>query len=101
MLQVTVRDRFALGMRRQPPLAAADQLLNLVVVDEIMLVVVEYRDEHVKMRQQVAQAAFATKRHREVAAGPPLCIGFVPNVSLSLYRIPERFEPPAQKQFSA
>jgi len=53
---------------RQPPLATADQLLNLVVADEIMLVVVEYRDEHVKMRQQVAQAAFATKRHREVAA---------------------------------
>src|SRR5260370_21686252 len=98
MLQVTVRDRFALGMRRQPPLATADQLLNLVVADEIMLVVVEYRDEHLKMRQQVAQAAFATKRHREVAAGPPLWTRFVQELGPCPYRKPERLRKCAPTQ---
>ena len=57
VLQVAAGDQLALGVRREPALAVAQQLLDLVVADPVVLVVVEHRDEHVEVGEQVAQAA--------------------------------------------
>ena len=52
----SARDQLALGMRGQPALAVAQQLLHLVVADPVVLVVVQHRDQHIEVREQVAQA---------------------------------------------
>src|SRR5688500_919245 len=47
VLQIPPRDEVTLGMHRKPALAAANQLVDLVVADPIVLLVVEYGHEHV------------------------------------------------------
>ena len=58
-LQVAAGDQLALGVRRQPALAVAQQLLDLVVADPVVLVVVEHRD-----RARRGASAGRASRHR-------------------------------------
>ena len=56
------------GMADEPALAVAKQLLHLVVADPVVLLVVEHRNEHVQVRQQVAQPARRAERDGEQPA---------------------------------
>ena len=56
VLEVAVDDQLALGMPGEPALAAAQQLLHLVVADPVVLLRVEHRHEHVEVREQLARA---------------------------------------------
>ena len=55
VLEIAARDGFALGMRRQPALAVAQKFFHLVIADPVVLVVVQHRHEHVKMREKLLQ----------------------------------------------
>ena len=73
VLQVAAGDQLALGVRGQPALAVAQQLLDLVVADPVVLVVVEHRDQHVEVRQQLAQRQRRARAStREVRALAPV-----------------------------
>ncbi len=54
-LQVAAGDLFLLRVPGQPALALRQQLLHLVVADEVVLLVVEDRDQDVQVRQQLRQ----------------------------------------------
>ena len=49
VLQVTPRDRLALGVGRQPGAGLGDEFVNLVVSDPIVLVGVERGNENVEV----------------------------------------------------
>ena len=55
MLEVAVDDLLLLRVRRQPRLAVAKQLLHFVLADPVVLVVVQHRDQHVQVREQIVQ----------------------------------------------
>ena len=70
--EVAPRDELALGMLRQPALAAAEQLLDLGCADPVVLLVVEHRDEHVQVGEQVLQADIGLQGHPLVRRLAPL-----------------------------
>ena len=67
MLEVAARDELALRVRGQPARAAAQQLLDLGRADPVVLRVVEHRQKHVEVRQQLGEpqrAAVEPQRRR-------------------------------------
>src|SRR5687768_13623914 len=58
-------------MGREPPFAAREQLVDLVAPHPVMLVVVEHRDEHVEVPEQVLQPGRPTQRDVVVRALTP------------------------------
>ncbi len=55
--QIAGRDQLAGRMLGEPALALVEQLVDLAPLDEIVLLAVEHGDQHVEMRQQIAQPA--------------------------------------------
>ena len=72
MAQVAAGDQRALGVGGQPVAGAAQQLVDLVGPDPVVLVVVEHRQQHEQVLQQVAEPHGAGERDVEVAAVAPL-----------------------------
>jgi hypothetical protein len=102
MLQVPARDDLALRVRREPPLAVAQQLLDLVVADPVVLLVVQHRHQHVQVREQLGEPLRSRERDREVAAVAPLGRQRgIERVRLGRHRPPERLEQPAQELVAA
>ena len=65
----------------EPALSAAEELLDLVVAHPVVLVVVQDRDEHVEVREQLGRAACVpARRDGEVAARAPLGVLLVERV---------------------
>jgi hypothetical protein len=71
VLQVAATDQLASGMGRQPRAALVEQLASLVLADPVVLVVVEHRQQHVEMRQQVGEPHPARETDRQVPTGAP------------------------------
>jgi len=92
MLEVPVGDGFALGMRGQPPFALGEEFFHLVAADVIMLAVVEHRNEHVKVRQQLGQGRRLLERDRVVWALAPLGELLVQRMPHSVDHVPQRPE---------
>src|ERR1700735_2992088 len=92
MLEVPLGDELACGVSREPSLAMAQELRDLVVTDEIVLVVVKDGDEHVEVREQVADLAGGSQGDPEVGALPPVGEGWVEVVSGRLDGVAERLE---------
>ena len=55
MDQVARHDDIARRVAVEPALAVTKQLLDFVVADPVVLLIVEHRNEHVEVRQQLAQ----------------------------------------------
>jgi hypothetical protein len=53
LLQVAPDDQIALGMRAEPTLTSAHQLLDLGLVHPVVLVVIEHREQHIKVIEQI------------------------------------------------
>ena len=92
MLQVAVGDQVPLGMAAQPPIAEAQQLVYFIVADPVMLVVVQYRQQHIQVGQQVLEPGFRCEAHAEVWAGAPLRKARIERVSLNLNSVAERLK---------
>ena len=56
-LQISARDFLFARVSRQPGAAVRQQLFELVVADEVVLVVVEDRNQDIEMREQLARVA--------------------------------------------
>ena len=53
--QVPTSNRVALRMLGEPPFAVAQKLVDFIVPDPVVLLIVEYGDEYIQMRQQLVQ----------------------------------------------
>jgi hypothetical protein len=101
MLQVASHDEVALGVRRQPALAAAQQLLDLGLADEVVLVVVEDRHQHVDVLQQVLEAERRPQLEVEVRALPPVGKVLVQGAPGGGDLVAERLEEPPEQLLAA
>jgi len=97
MLQVARGDERALRVRGEPALAVAHQLRDLVVADPVVLVVVQHRDEHVEVREQVAQARRGAQRERIVGALAPVRKKRVERMGRDVDGVAQGLEQPAQQ----
>ena len=77
------------------------QLLDLVVPDPVVLLIVENRNEHVQVRQQVAQPARCSQRNREQPARAERRHALVEFVTRRFDRVAERLEQRAEKRLAA
>ena len=77
------------------------QLLDLVVADPVVLLIVENRNEHVQVRQQVAQPARRAQRDREQPARTEDRHALVELVARRLDRVAERLEQRAEECLAA
>ena len=87
-------------MRGQPPFTVAEQLLHLVVTHPVVLVVVQYGDEDVEVREQVAQAHLALQAHREAGAVAPFGELFVQGKRPSADRVAQRLKQILEEPFT-
>src|SRR5206468_2719871 len=78
-----------------------DPLLDLVVTDPVVLLVVEHGDQHIEMRQQVAQPASAPQSHAEVVALPPTRERLVQRQTRRFDLIAKRSEQPLEQTVTA
>src|SRR5262245_34583156 len=88
-------------MVAEPARAVTQQLFDFVVADPIMLLVVERRDQHVEMREQIAQAAMSPQFDSEVLALAPFWRSFVQAAPPRRHRVAYRFEQPPQNLLPA
>ena len=88
-------------MAVEPALAVAKQLLDLVVAHPVVLLIVENRNEHVEMRQQVAQPACRAERDGEQPARAERRHALVELVPRRLDLVAERLEQAAKKRLAA
>src|SRR4029078_10360036 len=71
VLQVAPGDEVLLWMGGEPTFALVKQLLEFVLADEVVLVVVENRDEDVQVGQEIGQCSLGPELHGEVGALAP------------------------------
>jgi hypothetical protein len=64
--QVALDDQVARGMALQPAFATLHQLGDLVLADPVVLVVVEHRDQHIEVVEQVAQPRGSGQSKRDI-----------------------------------
>src|SRR5262249_50707531 len=90
--EVAVRDQVLLRMRREPALAVRDELLDLGVADEVVLVVVQYGEEHVEEREAGVDGLLARDLEREDAGAAPRGEVRIEGVRLDSNLVAERTE---------
>ena len=100
-LQVAAGDLFLLGVAGQPALALGEQLLHLVLADEVVLAVVEHRDQDVEVRQQVRERGRLADGDREVRTLAPLGEAFVQRIADGLDLVAQRLEDASQEPLAA
>ena len=85
VLEVAAHDGVALRVLRQPAFSLAHELVHLVVTDPVVLVVVQDRNEHVEVAQEVAQARGLAQGQRKVEALAPVGETFVQRMPLGFH----------------
>src|SRR5439155_2842906 len=70
--QVSIRDELTCRMRREPALSSAEELVDLVPTNPVVLVVVEYRNEDIKVPKQILQSYRPAEDEVVVSALAPL-----------------------------
>ena len=88
-------------MAVEPALTVAKQLLDLVVADPVVLLIIEDRDEHVQVRQQVAQSARRSQRDGEQPARAERRHALVECVTRRFDLVAERLEQRAEERLAA
>lgn len=84
-------------MRLEPPLAARQQLLDLLVADVIVLLRVEHRRQHDEVSEQVCEPARRRKPQRDVGAWPPVGPMRIERDGIAGHSIAEWLEEPLDK----
>ena len=100
-LEVSKRDRFALGVLRKPSFPASQQFVDLVRTDPVVFVVVEHRYDDRQMPKQLGQRHGVLDGHRRVRTVTPLSKVRIERMSLDAHRVSERFEQRAHERLPA
>ena len=101
MHEIARDDDVARRMAIEPALAVTKQLFDLVVSNPVVLLIVEHRNEHVQVGQQVAQPARCSKRDGKQPARAERRHALVEFVARRFDRIAERLEQPAEERLAA
>jgi hypothetical protein len=101
VFQVAIGDQLALGVLAKPALTMPQEFFHFRITNPIMLIVVEDRDEHIEMRQQITQANGALEPNGVVGTLTPLRKFLVERVPGCCYFVTQnkrrnRFSPPRQ-----
>src|SRR5579875_147354 len=99
--QVTASNLVLLWMAGQPALAFVEQLLQFVFADEIMFAAIKYRNEHIKMCQQVRECGRLADGNGEVRTFAPFGKLLVQRIADSLNRVSQRLEDASQEHLAA
>ena len=83
--QVPVGDELTCGMRCEPSLSSAEELVDLVPTDPVVLVVVEHRDEDIKVPKQILQPHDPAEDEVVVGALAPLRPTGIDRLTAGLY----------------
>jgi hypothetical protein len=97
MNEIAGDDGIARGVAVEPALPVTKQLLDFVVPNPVVLLIIENRNEHVQMRQQVAQPTRCSKRHCKQSARAKGRHALVEFVACRIDRIAERLEQRAEE----
>ncbi len=100
LFEVAARDRLAFRMRPQPALTVTQKFLHLVIPNPIMLVVVQHRHEHVKMRQKLSQRHPRVQLDSEIRAFSPVGKLLIKWQPVRGHFVAERRKKLAQKLFA-
>ena len=96
VLEVAVDDQLALRMRWQPIGAMAQELLDLVLGDPVVLFPVHYWDQDIEVTEQIAQATSRLQFHGKVRAFAPVLKPGVQGITLSRDGVAHRLENPPE-----
>src|SRR4029079_5294689 len=88
-------------MAIEPALPMTKQLLDFVVTNPVVLLVIENRNEHVQVREQVAQPPGRSQCDREQPARTERRHALVEFVTSRLDRIPKRLEQCTEERFAS
>lgn len=99
--QVARDDHVSRRMLVQPAFTMTQELLDFVVSNTVVLLVVQYWDQHVQVRQQLAQAARRSQRDSKQPAGPKSGHALVEFVAGRLDVVAERLEERTEKSVAA
>lgn len=100
-LQVAAGDLFLLRAVGRPARSLRQQFLHFVGDDEVMLLIVEDRDQGVRVRQQFRERRFPGDRHGEVRTLDPLGKALVDRMVDRFDRVAERLEDGAEEPLAA
>jgi len=81
-------------MGGQPARAAADELVDLGLVDPVVLVIVEHGQQDVEVVEQIGHALGSVQAQREVPTGPPVGVLGIERDGLGRDLVAERREQP-------
>ena len=101
MHEIARDDGVARRMAVEPALPVTKQLFDFVVPNPVVLLIVENRNQHVQVRQQVAQPARCSQRNREQSARAERRHALVEFVTGRFDRIAERLEQRAEERLAA
>lgn len=90
--EISRGDGFALRVRRQPAFPFAQQLLDFIVADPVVLLSIQHRDKDINMGQQILQPFPTADPDRIVEPVTPFRKMFVKRVLLGRDTVPERLE---------
>ena len=99
--EVSRNDGVSRWMAIEPALPMTKQLLDFVVADPVVFLVVENRNEHVQVREQVAQPPGRPQCDREQPARTERPHALVEFMTSRLDCIPERLEQRAEERFAS
>src|SRR5262245_37472301 len=88
-------------MLSEPPLSFGKQLFQFVRPDEIVLAVVENRNEHVQVTEQFGQPFSAANGHRKIRTVAPFWEVLVKRLANCLDRVAQRLEDSLQEVLTA
>jgi hypothetical protein len=101
VLEVAGGDGLAFGVVGEPAVAEAQELVDLLVADEVVLVVVEDGQEDVEVGEELAQGAGAGELDGPVGGHAPGGVVVVEGEALGGDGVTERLEEAAQEWFAA
>ena len=101
VLEIAPGDHVALGMGFQPALAMAQQLIDLVVADPVVLFLVEHRHQDIEMLQDIGQACRDRQGDIQIDTVTPLRKGRIQGQGRGGNDVAQRFEQAAQDGLAA
>ena len=83
----------------EPAFTVAEQFVHFVIAYPVVLVVVEDRDQDIKMGQQLVEAQSAVELHVEILAVAPLGEFVIKRIFVRPNRVAQRFEQASKELF--
>lgn len=99
LLEVPADDQIPFGMRGEPALATPHELVDLGLVDPVVLVVIEDRQEHVQVGEQLREPPFRDETQAHMATVSPIGVRRIERDRRHLDLVAQGLEQPPHERF--